>query len=193
MVSYYVCYSKTFHSYNSVICGKFECLHYLTVTLLVHNLLPYLCTSCVLLFMVSWVYQTTEVNLILCSQRNNFLYFCAFVRVWPHPYLHPLQYRRAVSSPSLTHIPQSPLTPSNKKVFDKEQSFADYGQRLKVEKIIRGHHPTSQRTTVASKKDVSGRENPLVPWGKVSFKKYFAVFSVWITAWPFIFSCSFII
>ena len=69
------------------------------------------------------------------------------------------QYRRAVSSPSLHHVPQSPLTPANKKLFEREQIFADFGQRLKVEKIIRGHHPTSQRTTVATKRDVSG-------WGK---------------------------
>ncbi|XP_064396401.1 GTPase-activating Rap/Ran-GAP domain-like protein 3 isoform X3 [Halichondria panicea] len=63
------------------------------------------------------------------------------------------EYRRAVSSPSLHHVPQSPLTPANKKLFEREQIFADFGQRLKVEKIIRGHHPTSQRTTVATKKD----------------------------------------
>ena len=35
-----------------------------------------------------------------------------------------------------------------------EESFLDYGQRLKVEKIITGHHPTSQRTTVAVRNDV---------------------------------------
>ena len=76
------------------------------------------------------------------------------------PHTH-TQYRRAVSSPSLHHVPQSPLTPANKKLFEREQIFADFGQRLKVEKIIRGHHPTSQRTTVATKKDVSGWGIPL--------------------------------
>lgn len=56
------------------------------------------------------------------------------------------EYRRIGSTPSL-HSPNQ-----NKKSLEKEQSFTDFGQRLKVEKIITGHHPTSQRTTVAPKK-----------------------------------------
>ena len=38
--------------------------------------------------------------------------------------------------------------------MEREQNFTEFGQRLKVEKIITGHHPTSQRTTVAPKRDV---------------------------------------
>lgn len=41
----------------------------------------------------------------------------------------------------------SPAANSNRKFQAMDESFLDYGQRLKVEKIITGHHPTSQRTT----------------------------------------------
>lgn len=51
--------------------------------------------------------------------------------------------------------PQQPSPSSSRKYAELENSFTDYGQRLKVEKIITGHHPTSQRTTVSLKRDVS--------------------------------------
>ena len=57
-----------------------------------------------------------------------------------------LQMRRAASTPALSH--------SSKKFTEKEQIFTEYGQRLKVDKVIIGHHPTSQLTTVAPKKEV---------------------------------------
>jgi hypothetical protein len=62
-----------------------------------------------------------------------------------------LQYRRALSTPVLPgHSPNV-----SRKSIERETTFTDFGQRLKVEKIITGHHPTSQRTTVATKRDVS--------------------------------------
>ena len=62
-----------------------------------------------------------------------------------------IQYRRSLSTPVLPgHSPNA-----NRKSMERETSFTDFGQRLKVEKIITGHHPTSQRTTVAPKRDVS--------------------------------------
>ena len=51
--------------------------------------------------------------------------------------------------------PQQASPSNNRKYAELENSFTDYGQRLKVEKIITGHHPTSQRTTVSLKRDVS--------------------------------------
>ena len=66
--------------------------------------------------------------------------------------LPPSQYRRALSVPVLHHTPH---TSTNRKHQELERSFTDYGQRLKVQKIITGHHPTSQRTSVTVKKDVS--------------------------------------
>ena len=64
-----------------------------------------------------------------------------------------LQYRRALSVPVIKPQPTTPS--SHRKYAELEHSFTDYGQRLKVEKIITGHHPTSQRTTVSPKRDVS--------------------------------------
>jgi len=59
--------------------------------------------------------------------------------------------RRASSTPALN------LSPSTFKKFnEREHAFTEYGQRLKVEKIITGNHPTSQRTTVAPKREVKG-------------------------------------
>ena len=74
----------------------------------------------------------------------------------PPPSIPPpplLQYRRALSVPVIKPQPTTPS--SQRKYAELEHSFTDYGQRLKVEKIITGHHPTSQRTTVSPKRDVS--------------------------------------
>lgn len=60
-----------------------------------------------------------------------------------------LKMRRAASTPSLNHSPNT-----YKKFNEREKVFTEFGQRLKVEKIITGHHPTSQRTTVTAKREV---------------------------------------
>ncbi len=61
--------------------------------------------------------------------------------------------RKAASTPALN------LSPSSYKKFnEREHAFTEFGQRLKVEKIITGHHPTSQRTTVAPKREVCPNE-----------------------------------
>lgn len=57
--------------------------------------------------------------------------------------------RRATSTPALNHSPNT-----YKKFNEKEKAFTEFGQRLKVEKIITGLHPTSQRTTVTAKREV---------------------------------------
>ena len=74
------------------------------------------------------------------------------VHVYADTVVHCIQYRRALSVPVLRPQPISPS--GNRKHTELEHSFTDYGQRLKVEKIITGHHPTSQRTTVSPKRDV---------------------------------------
>ena len=60
-----------------------------------------------------------------------------------------MQMRRAVSTPALNSSPNT-----YKKFNEKEHLFTEYGQRLKVEKIITGLHPTSQKTSVTNKKEV---------------------------------------
>ena len=85
-----------------------------------------------------------------------YTYTCKLTFVNVHVYVdtvvHCMQYRRALSVPVLRPQPISPS--GNRKHTELEHSFTDYGQRLKVEKIITGHHPTSQRTTVSPKRDV---------------------------------------
>ena len=81
------------------------------------------------------------------------LHVCWSISVCDTPSLSPSQYRRTLSVPVLR--PPQPSPGTSRKYAELEQSFTDYGQRLKVEKIITGHHPTSQRTTVAPKRDVS--------------------------------------
>jgi hypothetical protein len=72
------------------------------------------------------------------------------------------EYRRTLSVPVLKPAQSSPA--ASRKYAELEQSFTDYGQRLKVQKIITGHHPTSQRTTVSPKRD---------PWEPTSITEDF--------------------